>query len=372
MRIVCGKSALVESINIVSKAVGSKATQPILECCLLTADSTNGFKLTANDMELAIESKGIESDILEDGSIALDSKVFFDIVRRLPGSDVEIYTDDKNLAIIKSGKSEFKILGMGSEEFPAMPLALADMDDGHTISAAEFKNMIRQTVFSVSQDTSRPVLCGELMEISGGTIKMVSVDGFRISLRKYDFESGENDIKVIIPGKTLNEISKILPTDADAVVSIHATDRHILFDLENCTIVSRLLEGEFINYENMFTKEAETIVNIDRATLFECIERAALISRDAKKSPVKLKIENGEVVITSNTEVGTSYEEMVAEQNGPGLEIAFNPRYISDVLRVLECDGITMEFTTPLSPCIIKVEGSDDYRYLVLPLRLRS
>jgi DNA polymerase-3 subunit beta len=210
------------------------------------------------------------------------------------------------------------------------------------------------------------------MEIDNGAIKMVSVDGFRVSFRKYDFESGEKDVKVIIPGKTLNEIGKILPADADALVSIHTTDKHILFDLENCIIVSRLLDGTFINYENMFTKEADTLITVDRVGLLECIERAALVSRDAKRGPVKLKIEDGKVVITSSAEVGTSYEEISAEQNGPGLELGFQSRYITDTLRVLECETITMEFTTPLSPCIIKVQDSDDYRYLAMPYRIRN
>ncbi|MCL2396914.1 MAG: DNA polymerase III subunit beta [Defluviitaleaceae bacterium] len=370
MRIVCGKSNLVENINIVSKAVGGRATTPILECCLLAADTASGFRLTANDMELAIETKEIEADVLEEGSVALDSRVFFDIVRRLPGTEVEIYSDDKNLTVIKSGKSEFKILGMNSEEFPAVPEV--DKKDACTLPATEFKNMIRQTIFSVSQDTSKPVLCGELFEINDGTARMVSVDGFRISLRKYDFDGCEKVVKVIVPGKTLNEISKILPTDEDATISFYTTDKHILFELDNCTVVSRLLDGEFVNYENMFTKGAETFVTVEKAALFESIERAALISRDSKKSPVKLKLEDGQIIITSNTDMGTSYEEISAEQNGPGLEIAFNPRYITDVLKVLECEKVVMEFTTALSPCVIKVEGSEDYRYLVLPLRLRN
>ena len=369
MRIICAKNMLVENINIVSRAVTGRASQPILECCLLTA--VNGsFKLMANDMEMAIETKDIKAEVLENGAVALDSRVFFDIVRRLPDDSVEIHVDEKNLAVIKSGKSEFKILGMNSEEFPALP----EVEKEHTYSlpSHELKDMIRQTIFSVSQDISKPVLCGELLEIDKTCAKLVSVDGFRISLRKFDFESGGKDVKVVIPGKTLNEIGKILPVEADSVTSFYVTDKHILFELENCIVVSRLLEGEFIKYDNMFTKETETTVNIDRRDLLDCIERATLISRDSKKSPVKLKIAEGHIVVTSNTEMGTSYEEIGAEQDGPDLEIAFNPRYLTDVLKVLDYERISMEFSTALSPCVIEVEGSEDYKYLVLPLRLRN
>ncbi|MCL2376680.1 MAG: DNA polymerase III subunit beta [Defluviitaleaceae bacterium] len=349
--------------------VTSRATQPILECCLLTA--LNGeFKLIGNDMEMAIETKGIAADIIEEGAVALDARVFFDIVKRLPGDSVEIHSDDKNLAVIRSGKSEFKILGMNPEEFPTLPEV--EKDNACNLPSLELKNMIRQTIFSVSTDISKPVLCGELLEIDEDCVKLVSVDGFRISLRKHDFKNSGQNAKVVIPGKTLNEIGKILPVDADSTTSFYITDKHILFDLEGCTVVSRLLEGEFIKYENMFGKDAETFINIDRSDLLGCIERATLISKDTKKNPVKLKLAEGNIVVTSNTEMGASYEEVGAEQDGPDLEIAFNPRYLTDVLKVLDYERVTMEFSTALSPCVIKVEGSDDYRYLVLPLRLRN
>jgi len=342
---------------------------PILECCLLTA-SDDGFKIMANDMEMVIETKEIEADILGNGSVALDSRVFFDIVRRLPGNEVEIHVDDKNLTLIKSGKSEFKILGINADEFPALPQV--DMDDAFSLPSLELKNMIRQTIFSVSQDISKPVLCGELLEINDDCTKLVSVDGFRLSLRKHDFDNGGKTAKIVIPGKTLNEIGKILSADVDSVTYFYISDKHILFNLDNCIVVSRLIEGEFINYEQMFVKEAETLVNVDRTDLLECIERATLISKDSKKSPVKLKLEEGRIVVTSNSEMGTSYEEVAVEQDGHDLEIGFNPRFLTDVLKALDYERITMGFTTSLSPCIIMVEGSEDYKYLVVPLRLRN
>jgi len=375
MRIICGKSALVEGINIASKAVSAKASMPILECCLLTAkrnDSGDGsFTLMANDMELAIETKPIEADILEEGSVALDSRMFFDIIRRLPGNAVEITSDDKNLTVIRSDKSEFKVLGHDGGEFPVIPDLGDDDEKFYTMPAAEFKNMIRQTIFSISTDISRPALCGELLDIDEDSVKMVSVDNTRLSLRKYDFDNAVGPAKVIIPGKTLNEISKILPADTDATISFRATDKHILFNLDSSVVVSRLLEGDFINYENMFANQPETKIAVDRAELLECIERASLISRDTKRSPIKLKFEDGQIIITCNTEMGTSYEEITVEQDGPGLEIGFNSKFITDVLKVLEHDRVVLELTSSLSPCIIKVEGSDEYKYFVLPRRLR-
>jgi DNA polymerase-3 subunit beta len=323
---------------------------------------------------MAIETSALESEVLEEGSVALDIKVFADIVRGLPGPNIEISVDDKNLTTIKSGRSEFKILGMNPEEFPALPKV--SKSQAYKISSAVFKNMIRQTVFSVSQDASKPVLCGQLLDIKEDNIKMVSVDGFRISLRSWTLESsGENsnlDVKMVVPGKTMSELSKILPADSDTMLDFYYTSQHVLFDLGSCVAVSRLLDGEFINYENMFVSEATTAITLNRNEAMESIERATLISRDSKKSPVKLKIENSTVAISSNTEMGASYEEVAALQDGPDLEIAFNPRYLTDVMKVLDAEKITMSFTSSLSPCIIKVEGSEDYKYLVLPLRLRA
>jgi len=372
MRIICGKSALAEAINIASKAVSSKASMPILECCLLTArEDSGGFKLTANDMELAIETKAIEADILEEGTVALDSRMFFDIIRRLPGDSVEIVSDEKNLTVIRSDKSEFKILGFDGAEFPAIPDIGEEKAKDYSMPAVEFKNMIRQTIFSVSTDVSRPILCGISLEIDENTIKMVSTDGHRISLRKYDADDTLEPVKVVVPSKTLSEISKILPADADVMMSFHITNKHILFDLENTIVVSRLVDGEFISYENMLNRECETKTIVERAELLECIERASLISRDTRQSPIKLKIEDGQIIITCNAEMGTSYEEVAVEQDGPGLEIGFNGRYIADVLKVLDYERIEMEFSTPLSPCVIRIEGNEECTYLVVPRRLR-
>ena len=371
MKVSISKYLLSEGLGYVSRISTSKATTPILECCLLSTRD-GGLVLSANDLESAIETNPIESEIVENGAVAIDLKVFGDIVRSLPGPAVEISVDDKNLATIKSGKAEFKILGMDAAEFPEFPQVVKNQ--GYKINSLTLKNMVRQTVFSVATDNSKPVLCGQLLDISNdGTIKVVAVDGFRISLRQAALEEGEyKDAKIVISGKTMNEVSKILPADADAVTTFYCSDQHVLFDLENCTVVSRLLEGEFVSYENMFTSESTTIATVSREEILESIDRATLISRDTKKNPVKFKIENSNIGISTNAELGASYEEVSILQDGPDLEIAFNPRYLTDVMKVLDGDKIIISFTSSLSPCIITLEGSEDYKYLILPLRLRG
>lgn len=369
MKITISKNLLLEGLGVVAKAVSTRATMPILECVLLTVTS-EGLKLTANDLEFAIETKFIESEVIEEGAVALDVKVFNDIARAMPSTHIEIDCDEKNLTVIKSGKTEFKILGMTAADFPELPQV--QKNQSYKIISNEFKNMIKQTVFSVSNDLSKPVLCGQLIDVKADDITIVAVDGFRISLRKSVLQNSAGDVKIVVPGKAMNEISRILPTDNDATTEFYTTEKHVLFELENCTVVSRLLEGEFINYENMFGNDTTTLITANRIEMIDSIDRATLISKDSKKSPVKLKVEDSVINISSNTEMGTSNEEINVMQDGPDLEIAFNPKYLIEAMKAMEAEKITMSLTSSLSPCVIKTEGSEDYKYLVLPLRLRG
>ena len=369
MQIICDKQVLIEYIGIVSKAVSTRTTLPILECVLLIADE-NGFRMIGNDLELGIETAAIPATVNEHGSVALDAKMLNDIVRRLPGGTVSIQTDNKFMTVIKSGKAEFKISGQAGSEFPFLPTV--EQTTPYTVPAAELRNMIRQTIFSVSLDDAKPALTGELLEIKDNLVKLVSVDGFRISLCVLEPDAPCSDLRAIIPAKTLNELSKILPSDDESPVNVYTSERHILFSLAQCVIVSRVIEGDFISYENVFTDEYTTMILAERALLVDALERASLISKDVRKNPVRLSIEGGQIVVTSNTELGTSYDELPITQDGVDLVISFNPRYLIDALKALESENVELQFTTPLSPCIIKGEGSDKQKYLVLPLRTKS
>lgn len=369
MKIICERSLLLDYINIVLKAVSNRTTLPILECILLVADES-GFRLVGNDLELGIETKQIKAEIIEQGSVALDSKIFSDIIRRMPGEQISISSDNKNITVIKSNKSEFKILGQNGGEFPFLPQV--EKESEYTIPAKSLKEMIHQTIFSVAVNDSKAVMTGELLEIKDNQIKMVAVDGFRISLCVQNIKTENIDVKCVIPAKTLNELSKLFGGDDASTTQIYFTSKHILFETDNCIIVSRLLEGDFINYENVFTDEYTTLITIDRDLLLDGLERASLISKDAKKNPVKLNISGDTLVITSNTEAGTSYDELPIELDGIDIEIAFNPRYLIDALKVMDDEKLTMQFTTPLSPCIVKGLENETYKYLVLPLRLKG
>jgi DNA polymerase-3 subunit beta len=369
MKIICAKEVLAENINIVSKAVSSKTTLNILECILIISDD-DGLRLIGNDLELGIETAPISAETLEKGSVALEARIFSDIIRRLPNAEVVISTDEKNITTIQCGQSEFKLLGQPGEEFPF--LTKVEKSDPVVISATNFRDMIRQTIFSVALDDSKPAMTGELLQIKENVMTLVAVDGFRISMKRTPLETESVDLSVIVPAKTLNEISKIIGGDADQLIRIYFTDKHVLFELESCVVVSRLLEGDFIHFENLFTEDYTTLIYVNREDMTLSLDRASLISKDAKKNPIKIHVDHQTMVITSNTEIGTSHEELQIETDGVPLEIAFNPRYLIECLKAMEDERITIQFTTPLSPCIVKGEDNHSYKYLILPLRIKN
>ena len=375
MKIRCAKERLVDGLHLVGRTVSVRTPLPILECILLTADA-DGIRLMANDLEMSIETAPLPADVDVGGSVALEAKLFSEIVRKMPGDEIHIEVKENNETICKSGKARFTIMGMPGDEFPVMESL--DKTDGYKLSAKEFREMIRQTIFSVATDDSKPVLTGELIQHRESSLNIVAVDGFRISYRRMNLpdimpRSASNEpVSVVVPAKALHEISRILPTETEDTLTFYFTDKRIVFDLPNFTFVSRLLEGEFIRYDQIFNEDFTTNVTVGRQDFLSGLERATLVARENKKSPVKLEIMENSVIITSNTEMGTAYDEIKAEVDGSTLEIAFNPKYLIEALRAIEEDNIIARFTTGLSPCIIRGVESDAAKYLILPLRLRG
>lgn len=375
MNLVCKKENLVDGLDMVMKAVASKTTMPILECVLITAEE-NSLKLLCNNLEIGIESFCIEANINVPGEVAIDAKKIFDIVRKLPDGDIFI-TCQENIMVIKGGRSEFKIQCMDGTNFPKLPDV--DKSEIYKIPSETLKSMIKETIFSVSLDESKAVLMGELLEIKNNKLSLVALDGFRISLRRENLNENYSDASIIVPSKTLMDISRILTNSDSEDVLLYMTGQHALFELSECKIVTRLISGSYLNYENIFTEDYKTVIKAKRQEFLECVERASLIcSDDKKRNPVKFKIAEDKVIITSNTELDQSYEELPANIDGEKLEIAFNPKYLTDVLKAISTDDIIIFLTTALNPCTIKPfdseknEALDNAKYLILPLKLKG
>ena len=363
MKLVCSKANLLNGVQIVSKAVPSKTTMSILECILV--DATNGeIKLTANDMELGIETT-IEGQIIEKGIIALDAKIFLEIVRKLPDSDITIETDASFKTVITCEKAKFTIIGKSGEDFSYLPAV--ERDDSIVISQFTLKELVRQTIFSISDNDNNKLMTGELFDINGDEFKIVSLDGHRISIRKIQMKNSYAPKKVVVPGKTLNEVSKILPGDADSDVTISFTEKHIVFEFDKTVVVSRLIEGEYFRINQMLSSDYETKVTINKKEFLDCIERATILIRENDKKPLILNVGDNSMELKLNSSFGSMNAELMIHKTGKDIMIGFNPKFLIDALRVIDDEEINIYMMNPKSPCFIKDEEAN-YIYLILPV----
>ena len=291
MKIICSKTILLKSVNISLKAVPSKTTMPILECILINA-STNQIKFTTNDMELGIETI-VDGTIAEKGMVALDAKIFYEIIRRLPDNDVTIHTDENYVATITCEKAKFTIPGKTGEDFAYLPVI--ERDESLTLSQFTLKEMIRQTLFSIAVNENNRLMTGELFEIKNNCLKIVSLDGHRISIRRMPLKREYSDKKIVVPGKTLSEISKILSGEVDDQVSIYFTKNHILFEFDQTMVVSRLIEGEYFRIDQMLSSDYDTKLSVNKKEFLNCIDRATLLVREGDKKPIVIDIRDNKM-----------------------------------------------------------------------------
>ena len=367
MKLVCRKSNLLNGVNIVSKAVPNKTTMSILECILIDATGSE-IKLIANDMELGIETV-IEGDILEKGQIALDAKILLDIVRKLPDNDVTIVTDNSFKTNITCEKAKFTIIGKSGEDFSYLPSI--ERIDSIIISQFTLKEVVRQTIFSIADNDNNKLMTGELFEINGDTLKVVSLDGHRISIRKIELKNSYPSRKVVVPGKTLNEVSKILTGDTDKDVSIFFTGKHIVFEFDHTTVVSRLIEGEYFKIDQMLSSDYETKVTINKRELLECIDRATLLVKEGDKKPIIINITDGMMELKINSTVGSMNEEIDIVKQGKDIMIGFNPKFMIDALKVIDDEEIDIYLVNPKAPCFIR-DAKERYIYLILPVNFTT
>ncbi len=367
MKLVCSKANLLNGVQIVSKAASNKTTMSILECIMI--DATKGvITLTANDMDLGIETI-VDGEILEKGVIALDAKILLKIVSKLPDSDVTIETDSSYKAFITCEKSNFTIIGKSGEDFSYLPVV--EKEDSIVISQFTLKEVVRQTIFSISDNDNNKLMTGELFEISGDEMKVVSLDGHRISIRKINLKETYSPKKVVVPGKTLNEVSKILPGGAEDEVKISFTSKHIVFEFDDTTVVSRLIEGEYFRIDQMLSSDYETKVKINKKELLNCIDRATLLVKEGDKKPIIINITDGSMELRINSISGSMNEEIDIEKQGKDLMIGFNPKFLIDALRVIDDEEVDLYMVNPKAPCFIK-NPEESYIYLILPVNFTT
>lgn len=363
MKLICKKSDLLSGVNIVSKAVPSKTTMSILECILI--DATQGeIKLIANDMELGIETK-VQGEIIAGGSVAIDAKIFSEIVRKLPDNEVIIEVDNDYTANIVCENAKFNILGKPGDDFAYLP----EIEKDKFIKLSQFtlKEIIRQTIFSIGDNDSNKLMTGELFEVKDNTLKVVALDGHRIAIRNVELKENYEEISVVVPGKTLNEISKIINGGTEDEMTIFFKDNHIVFEFDDTVVVSRLIEGEYFRINQMLSHDYETKVRINKKEMLNCIDRATLLIKEGDKRPIIITIGDNEMEFKINSFIGSMDETINIDKEGKDLMIGFNPRFLIDALKVIDDEEIEIYLVNPKAPCFIR-DAEEKYIYLILPV----
>lgn len=370
MKFSCEKALLQAAINTAGRTVAAKSSIAALEGVLLEAEDGR-LKLTGYNLETGIETT-VEAQVAEEGSLVLSPRLFGDIVRNLPDDVVTCTAQGLNVNI-KCGLSDYNILGIPADEFPELPCV--DDGNGFFIPQGKLKSMIAQTIFAVSDNEARPIHTGSLFEVEGQELTVVSVDGYRLALRREELTStcGANGFSFVVPGAALREVEKIC-SDCDEPVSVTQGKRHILFQTGNTVLISRRLEGEFLNYKQTIPQQNAVKVYGEKRALQTCTDRVSLIISEKLKSPLRCTFGDGELSIRTKTAIGDAFDSCPVKGNGGGLEIGFNDRYLTEAMRAAPADRVRLELNKPTSPCLILPEDEADrsFLYMVLPVRLKA
>ncbi len=368
MKIVCETSILYKACQNVQRSVSTKASLPALECILLDAVG-DAVKLTGYDLEIGCETY-ISAFVEEKGKIALNARHLCDILRLTPGNKVTLSTDEKNVCTIFSEDTEYSLIGTDADIYPELP-NVSDVFPV-VINQGVLKDMIRKTIYAVSIVDTKPVHTGIKFEIEQGKAVLVALDGFRLAIRREDIDYNGDDLKFVVPAKTLNEIMKISEDDED-VFSISVGKRHIVFQAGEYRIISRLLEGEFLDYKSAIPSSYSTKITVDTKELIESVERVSLlVSSEKIKTPIRCMAEDNTLKLSNVTSVGRAKDRCIAQTEGNTIEIGFNARYMLDALKVCDKDKVSIELNSSVSPIIITPTDSDNFLFLILPMRLKN
>ena len=365
MRVVCDGLDLNEAVLKVIKAISTRTSNPVLEGIKLSA-SDNKLTLVATDTELGIEMK-INANVLNSGEIIVPGKFFSEFLKRLTNEQIEMVLEDNNILKLKYSDSEIAIQGLDADEFPN--IQNVNSNEYFEISQKDLKALINKTLFAVAVDDSRPILKGCLIEINEDSVRAVAIDGNRLALCNKKTNSANKPRKVIAPSRSLTEISKML-LDSDSIVRVYIQHNFIMAEIDGCKITSRLLEGDFINYKQIIPSDFSTVVTVNKSQLESTLDRASILSRAEKNYLVKFDIRDNFLTITSNSEIGNIKEVLNIDLKGNDLKIAFNARFFSEALRVVNDEFIKLNLTTSITPCIIKANEGEEYIFLILPLRI--
>ena len=364
MKLSVNTTELVNALSIATHALSARSTMPILEGILIET-TESGISLTCSDGAMTI-SVSVPAEVAEEGRIVMPGRLFGDVVRKLPSGELQMTVTVNMIATLKCCGSRTTMAGKPADLFPQLP----QIDETHRVHLPQelLRDMIQETLFAVSADESRKILTGCLLEIGGGEVRMVGCDGFRLAVRVSAIEPNIPPLNAVIPGKLLQELSKIISGEDEATLILGSNQ--LLVELKSVRVYASLLEGEYIQYRRIIPASAQTTVHVlDKEQMALCVERASLMARESKTNMIKMTISPSLLVITANSEMGDAYEEVQVETEGEPLEIAFNVKYVTDALKAIEDDSFLMRFNSAVSPCVVTPVEGGAYTYMILPLR---
>ncbi len=367
MKFRCDTAALREAVSVVGRVVSPHTSIPALEGILMRT-CVGGVDLFGYDLDLGISTQ-LSAAVEEYGEIVLPAKVLQEIARRLPGDSAVITVDDKCLAEIVSGAAQYKIVGMGSEEFPEFP----SFDDAasFTVGQETLASMIGQTLFAISTNDTKPVHTGSLFELDGESLRVISVDGYRLAMRR-EAVRVEEPMRFVVPGKALSEVARILNAAGEDPCEVIVAKKHVFFKCGPYEIFSRLLEGDFLDYNSAIPKEGRIRVRVSTRALTESVDRVSLLISDRLRSPLRVKFEKDEIAMSCSTALGRASDAVPAQNEGERIEMGFNNRYLLDALKNVDCDELILEISGQLAPMKLLPPEGDAFLFLVLPVRLRT
>lgn len=368
MKISCEKHVLQAAVAVSSRAAASKSPIPALEGILLEAG--NDLRVTGYNLKKGIYTN-IEAEVSEPGSLVLDARLFGEMVRRMPDGMVSIESDDQNMTTVKCGKTEFSFMGMDSGEYPELPSV--DGLKSYSIAQKTLKSIINQSIFAVSDNDSRPVYTGSMFEVENGVLTVVSVDGYRLAIRREAIEGPAEHNEFIVPASALMDIERISSNESEDNIDIFVGGNHVSFTVGSTVIVTRRLEGDFLNYRKAMPDTFQKLIKVNRLELLRVIDRVALIIDEKTKNPVRMSFNENFIDCMCTTPIGKADDVCFCEGNGEGLEIGFNGKYLMDALKAAPADELMLCLNTNTSPCImVPADESDKFKYMILPIRLRS
>lgn len=365
MKVSCEKHILQDAISIASRAVSPRSSLPVLEGLLFQAEGTS-LKLTGYDLKKAVYTS-VEANIQQTGAAVISAKLIFDIVRAMPDGLVQISVED-NVANVRCGKAEYNIPTMKAADYPELPEF--EEEKSFTVEQGLMKSMINETIFAVSDSESRPVYMGTLFKLEDGELTMVSVDGYRLALRR-ETVAGANVNDFIVPGSALVDVERICE-DSDELMTVSISAKHVFFEIGDTSLISRRLEGEFLNYKSAIPENFKYEITVERTELLRTVSRVALIVDDKTRIPIRLTFADGVIDVRCATVLGSGVDSCVCEGNGGATEIGFNHKYLSDALKAAPADTVKICINTGTAPCVIRPAEGDEFTYLVLPVRLRT